>query len=153
LLIAAAGSAQPADHRTYFTFSGPVELPGVALAPGKCLFRIANPESSGNVVQVLSADGTKSYAMFFALPVLRTQPSPDPSVQFMETPTGTPLAIRAWWDAGAVLGREFLYPKSRRAASPRRRIGDDSTTGVRRPVPFGGVRRPEPPRPADLAAL
>ena len=49
--------------------------------------------------------------MFFALPVLRTQPSPDPSVQFMETPTGTPPAIRAWWDPGAVLGREFLYPK------------------------------------------
>jgi hypothetical protein len=111
LLIAAAGSAQPVDHRTYFTFSGPVELPGVALAPGKYLFRIANPESSGNVVQVLSADGTKSYATFFALPVLRTQPSPDPSVQFMETPTGTPPAIRAWWDPDAVLGREFLYPK------------------------------------------
>src|ERR1700730_14006681 len=66
LLIAAASSAQPVDHRTYFTFSGPVDLPVVALAPGKYLFRIANPESSGNVVQVLSADGTKSYAMFFA---------------------------------------------------------------------------------------
>jgi plastocyanin len=27
-------SAQTADERTFFTFSGPVELPGIALAPG-----------------------------------------------------------------------------------------------------------------------
>ena len=57
-LVAALGwitvailSAQPADKRTFFTFSGPVEVPGVALPPGKYIFRIVDPDSGGKVVQ------------------------------------------------------------------------------------------------------
>jgi hypothetical protein len=110
-VVAIIGFSQPVDHRTYFTFSAPIDLPGVALPPGKYLFRIANPESSARVGQVLSADGTRPYAMFFTLPVTRGEPSPEPAVQFMETSAGVPPAIRAWWDPGERLGREFVYPK------------------------------------------
>ena len=49
--------AQTIDNRTFFTFSGPVTLPGVTLPAGKYLFR--NPDTLGGrrVVQVLSEDG------------------------------------------------------------------------------------------------
>lgn len=64
-LLAAPVSAQPPDKRTLFTFSGPVTLPGVTLPAGQYLFRLADPNSSSKVVQVLNADGTKPYGLFF----------------------------------------------------------------------------------------
>jgi hypothetical protein len=99
------------DKRTFFAFGAPVEVPGVVLPPGKYLFRIADPDSGGKVVQVLSADGTKPYALFFAVPAERPTPASEPEVRFMETPEGTPPAIKTWWYAGERTGREFIYPK------------------------------------------
>jgi hypothetical protein len=104
-------SAQPLDKRTYFTFSAPVEVPGVALPPGKYMFRIVDPNSGGRVVQVVSADGTKAYAMFFTIPALRQTPADKPEIRFMETPEGVPPAIKTWWYPGETIGREFIYPK------------------------------------------
>jgi hypothetical protein len=104
-------SAQPADKRTYFTFNVPVEVPGVALPAGKYLFRVANPDSSGNIVQVLNAEGNKALAMFFTLPAERVTPPPMPEVRFMEAPAGAPPPVKTWWHQGETLGREFVYPK------------------------------------------
>ena len=110
-LMAAPASAQPADNRTTFTFSGPVAMPGITLPAGQYLFRLANPDTSRNVVQVLSADGTKPFGLFFALPAERFEPTSTPEVRFMETPAGTPAAIRTWWYPGQRTGYEFIYPK------------------------------------------
>jgi hypothetical protein len=110
-LTVATVSAQPADKRTFFTFSAPVEVPGVALPPGKYIFRIVDPNSGGKVVQVLSADGTKPYAMFFSIPAERLTPASEPEIRFMETPAGVPPAIKTWWYPGETIGREFIYPK------------------------------------------
>lgn len=104
-------SAQPSDKRTFFTFNTPVEVPGVALPPGKYIFRIVDPTSGGKVVQVLSADGTKPYAMFFTIPAERLTPPDEPEIRFMETPEGVPPAIKTWWHPGETIGREFIYPK------------------------------------------
>jgi hypothetical protein len=108
-VTASPAAAQLSDKRTFFTFSGPVEVPGVALPPGKYLFRVVDP--GGRVVQVLSADGKTPYGMFFSLPAERLTPAPGPEVRFMETPRGTPPAIRTWWYPGETIGREFIYPK------------------------------------------
>lgn len=104
-------SAQLADRRTLFTFSGPVAVPGVTLPAGQYLFRLADPDSSRRVVQVLSADGTRPYSMFFAIPAERVEASAQPEVRFMETPKGTPSAIQTWWYPGERTGFEFIYPK------------------------------------------
>jgi hypothetical protein len=104
-------SAQPVDKRTFFTFSAPVAVPGVTLPPGKYIFRIVDPTSGGKVVQVVSADGTKPYAMFFAIPAERLTPAEQPEIRFMETPEGVPPAIKTWWSPGETIGREFIYPK------------------------------------------
>jgi hypothetical protein len=108
---AAPASAQPFDERVFFTFSGPFELPGVALAPGKYIFRLADPSITYNVVQVLSGDGLTSYGIFFTLPAVRPDPAPQPEIRFMETPAGTPPAVRAYWTQGVTTGHEFIYPK------------------------------------------
>ena len=104
--------AQTEDQRTYFTFAQPVQLPGgKTLPPGKYIFRLADPTTSRKVVQVLSGDGKMVYGTFLTLPSRRVDAAPDPEVRFMETPAGTPLAVRTWWNGDETLGRELVYPK------------------------------------------
>jgi len=110
-LMAAPAAAQPLDKRTLFTFSGPITLPGVTLPAGQYLFRLADPNSSSKVVQVLNADGTKAYGLFFTLSAERFEPAPTPEIRFMETASGTPAAVRTWWYPGERTGFEFIYPK------------------------------------------
>ena len=110
-LMAAPATAQPLDKRTVFTFSGPITLPGVTLPAGQYLFRLADPDSRSKVVQVLNADGTQPYGLFFTLLAERFEPASMPEVRFMETASGTPAAIKTWWYPGERTGYEFIYPK------------------------------------------
>lgn len=125
LLAPGVASAQPADKRTYFTFSGAVEMPGVALPPGQYEFRIANPDTSRNVIQVLSRDGQKNFGLFTTHNTERTTASDDAEIRFMEAGPGTPPAIRTWWYAGERTGYEFVYPRQQ-----ARRIAQRSRQSV-----------------------
>src|SRR4029453_16009840 len=118
-------TAQPLDKRTLFTFSGPVSMPGVTLPSGQYLFRLANPESGRNVVQVLNAEGTKLYGMFFAMRAERFEPASTPEVRFMETAAGMTAAIKTWWYPGERSGYEFVYPKEQ-----ARRLAQGATQPV-----------------------
>jgi LPXTG-motif cell wall-anchored protein len=125
LLAPGVAFAQPADKRTYFTFSGAVEMPGVALPAGQYEFRLANPDSSRNVIQVSSRDGKKSYGLFTTHPAERQTASEDAEVRFMEAGAGSPPAIRTWWYPGERTGYEFVYPKQQ-----ARRIAQRSRQAV-----------------------
>jgi hypothetical protein len=109
--IATGVSAQTADKRTIFTFSAPVALPGVTLPAGKYLFRLADPTTSGKVMQVLSEDGRMPYGLFFTIAAERPQPASTPEVRFIETAAGMPAAIKTWWYPGERRGFELVYPK------------------------------------------
>ena len=108
-LISVPAVAQPLDKRVTFNFSGPVTLPGVTLPPGSYLFRVPTPNR--NIVQVLSADGTKIYGTFFAIGAHREVRPEQPEVRFMETRSSMPHAIRTWWYPADSTGFEFIYPK------------------------------------------
>ena len=103
--------AQTIDNRTYFTFSGPVTLPGVTLPAGKYLFRNPDTLTGRRVVQVLSEDGRQAFAQLLTIPVQRFDAPKEPEIRFMETAEGTPAAIKAWWYPGSTIGWEFIYPK------------------------------------------
>jgi LPXTG-motif cell wall-anchored protein len=103
--------AQTADERVFFTFSAPVELPGVGLPAGRYLFRLPDATNAHDVVQVLSADGKTVYGMFLTIPDERVDPTGRPEVRFMETRAGDPLPIRGYWMGDQLTGREFVYPK------------------------------------------
>jgi len=103
--------AQTADYQTYFTFSGPVTLPGVTLPAGKYLFRLADPSTSRKVINVLTADGKKSVAMLTSIPNRLNKAPKDPEVRFMETSGNTPPPIKTWWYPGNSTGYEFIYPR------------------------------------------
>ena len=115
VLAPPAASAQgvPEDKRVFFTFNGSVAVPGVTLPAGKYLFRLPTTIASGerHVMQVLSADGKNSYAMFFGISANRTDYPAKPEVRFMETAAGMPPAVKTWWYPGDKAGYEFIYPK------------------------------------------
>ena|SRR5215204_1749701 len=118
LFMPATAAARPVDSRTYFTFSSPVELPGVMLHEGEYLFRIIDTTGSRRIVQVLSADGSQVYGMFHTIPAQRLdEPSEEAAVRFWEAPSALPPAIKTWWYPGDSQGREFLYPEERHPES------------------------------------
>jgi len=104
--------AQTSDYRTYFTFSTPVTLPGVTLPAGRYLFRLADPNSSRKVINVLSADGKTSLAMLHTIPNQLMKAPNDPEIRFMETSGNMPPPIKTWWYPGKAIGYEFIYPRA-----------------------------------------
>jgi hypothetical protein len=99
------------DKLAYLTFNAPVQIPGATLSAGTYRFHLTNPNTSRNVLQVLSNDGAIVYAMFHTIPDLRTSLTEDPVVTFRETPAGVPPAVRTLFYGGEYGGYEFVYPK------------------------------------------
>jgi hypothetical protein len=110
-VLASSAFAQTIDKKVYFTFSGPVEIPGATLPAGKYLFHLADPDSGRQVLQVQSADGKRVYGMFFSMPVQRPTAPDEAEVRFMETASGSPAVISTLWYAGERTGRELIYPR------------------------------------------
>src|SRR5688572_19602661 len=111
LSITGRAEAQPADYRTYFTFSAPVTLPGMTLPAGKYIFRLADPDSSRKVINVMSGDGKRSLAMLHTIPNQAMKAPKDAEIRFMETSAKVPPPVKTWWYAGKAIGYEFIYPR------------------------------------------
>ena len=99
------------DKLAYLTFTAPVQIPGATLSAGTYRFHLTNPETSRNVVQVLSKDGSIVYSMFHTIPDRRISLTEDPVVTFRETPAGVPPGVKSLFYGGEYRGYEFLYPK------------------------------------------
>ena len=112
MMAAVTAQGQTSDYRTLFTFSAPVMLPGLTLPAGTYVFRLADPNSSRKVINVLSADGKRSLAMLHTIPNRLLKAPQDPEVAFMEAAAGGPLPIKTWWYPGKAIGYEFIYPRS-----------------------------------------
>ena len=111
-LWASTAQAQPADKRTFFTFSAPIALPGATLPAGRYIFRIVDTTSSRKVIQVLSDDGKKPFVMANTIPDQRRDAPKDATVAFYETSRGTPAALKTWWYPGETTGYQFIYPRA-----------------------------------------
>jgi len=111
-----AACLTPAAHAdewtklTYFTFSGPVEMPGIVLPAGTYKFELADPDSSRRVVRVSDKEGDKIHVIFLSISDQKMEPSDKPLVMFMEAAAGAPEAVKAWFYPGETQGYEFVYP-------------------------------------------
>lgn len=110
--IGAAAQAQPADYKTYFTFSGPVTLPGVTLPAGKYIFRLADAQTGRKIVSIQSEDGKRQLAMLHTIPNQAAKAPNDPEIRFMETSSNVPPPVKTWWYPGKSIGYEFIYPRA-----------------------------------------
>ena len=93
----APAAGETVDKLANLTFSGPVQVPGAILNAGTYRFRMANPETSRNIVQVMNHDGSFVYAMFYTVPDMRTETTDNPVVTYKRNaggcPEGDPIAV------------------------------------------------------------
>ncbi len=107
------------NRKTVFTFSGPVEIPGVhlkgwgVLPAGTYVFKILDSQSDRHIVQIFSADEKTVYATILAIPNYRLKATGKTVITFRERPAGEPEALRAWFYPGRNYGEEFVYPKEK----------------------------------------
>jgi hypothetical protein len=105
-------TADEADQKTIFTFSGPVEIPGQVLEAGTYVFKLADSDSDRDLVQVFNKEQTHLYGTFLTIPDEHLRISGKTILTFDEAPAGSPEAVRAWFYPGDEFGHEFVYPKT-----------------------------------------
>ena len=117
LTVAINVSAQDSNinQRTFLTFSGPVQMPGVTLPAGKYVFRLADT-SLHNVMQVFDGKEKDIIGQWFFIPRNRTTEEMSaangkPVVTFMEAPEGVTPAVKYYFYPTDLTGKEFIYPK------------------------------------------
>ena len=116
LVIALVGAfssttmAQDTRDRTFLTFSGAVEMPGVTLPAGTYVFKLADTPSR-NVVEVWDREEKNMVGHWLFVQADRPQVSQDTVVMFKETAAGQTPAIHYWYYPGERIGKEFVYPK------------------------------------------
>src|ERR1044071_1137437 len=93
-LAAPVSRADTWDKRTYFTFSGPVQVPGVTLPAGTYTFKLADLNGNRHVVQIFDKAEKKIYTTILAIPDQRMTPTDKPVVLFSERPAGSPHAVK-----------------------------------------------------------
>lgn len=130
--MASGANAITHDKRTYFTFNQPVALPGMTLPAGTYMFRLANPDTSRNVLEVSNAKGTESFALLNTVQATRPDAPKDSEIRFIETAAGAPPAVGTWWYMGERTGYELIYTKEQLAAinaksQPAPEVGITST--------------------------
>lgn len=96
----------PNDH--FLTFSGPIHIPEVTLPAGTYIFSL----QSSSIVQVMSADRSEVYAMFFTAPAQREEIADEVEMTFVPTGDYAPQRIAKWFLPYKTAGYEFLYPPS-----------------------------------------
>lgn len=108
--LAPAAQADEFTKLTYFTFSAPVEVPGMVLPAGSYKFELADPDATRRVVRISDKEGGKIHGTFLSIPDQKLEPSDKPLVMFKETPAGAPETVKAWFYPGETTGYEFVYP-------------------------------------------
>lgn len=116
-LVVAAGSAKALGNSmdtSYLTFSRPVALPGVGLAPGTYRFERVNPMGNAHVIRVSDRANRRTYFMGLTLAVSRPSGMPENhQIVFRESVARAPAPIEAWYPAGRSTGEQFIYPHGR----------------------------------------
>ena len=92
------------------TFSAPVALPGVVLAPGTYAFESGPLGTNPAIVRVTSADHRRLLYQGFTISVRRPMTMERSEVlQLGEAPKGSPQPIAAWYPIGNNTGHRFIY--------------------------------------------
>jgi hypothetical protein len=115
-LLAPGARADEWNKKTFLTFSGPVQVPGVTLPAGTYTFKLADLNGNRHVVQIFDKAEKKIFTTLMAIPNQRLEPSDKPVVLFSEMPAGSPQAVKVWYYPGETIGNEFVYPKKQAMA-------------------------------------
>jgi hypothetical protein len=100
-----AGTVSGSTSDNLLSFSAPVEVPGVGLAPGEYIFRMVTP----SVMQVMNEDRSMIYATFFVIPALRADATRDYAVKLEKIRDDTPARVTTLFPSKESRGFELIY--------------------------------------------
>jgi hypothetical protein len=110
LATSSMGAITHPRRTTHFTFRAAVALPGVTLPAGSYAFEVLNPDSSADLVRVMSRDRSRTYSLQLTRFVHRARSGNLKSmITLGEASSGAPQPIKTWFPDGETTGREFLY--------------------------------------------
>ena len=111
LAASAATLSATMTRTTYFTFSGPVRLPGIVLPAGTYAFDRPLPFDP-MVVRVMDRSHSKLYLIAITRGThRRADGNLKTAVTLGEAPKGQVQPINAWFPEGLTLGNEFIYSR------------------------------------------
>lgn len=99
------------NKKTILTVNETVLVPGATLTPGKYVMKLVDSLSNRHIVQITNERGDKVLTTILAIPNYRLEPTGKTQFAYWETPSGNPIALRAWFYPGDNFGQEFAYPK------------------------------------------
>lgn len=97
------------DKAIQFSVSGPVEVPGLVLEPGR--YQINLMGDGSDVAEIWSADGSEFYGFFDTEPATRTHMPTEARIVLEGSGKKAPKRIEEWFYPGDDQGNKFLYPK------------------------------------------
>jgi Protein of unknown function (DUF2911) len=104
-----AAHADESNQATTVTFNQPVQIPGQLLPAGTYVFRLANNDSSHNVVQIFNSDRTHVLATLDTIATDRQEPTGHTVITLAEQGAGKPDVLLKWFYPGNLTGNEFRY--------------------------------------------
>ena len=110
ILCRIAGAADNAADSFRMHTSEPLYVENTLLKPGTYLLKRMDSPSDKDIVLIRDERTHRQIATILAIPSYREFASMKNVVDFWETPSGTPKAIRAWFSPGRNYGQEFPFP-------------------------------------------
>jgi hypothetical protein len=105
--------ADELNQQTIATFSAPFEIPGKVLPAGQYIFKLAMPNTSLNIVQIVDAKTNHVEATLLTVPDQRFDLTDKTIMMFAERSGNSPEALKEWFYPGRQTGDEFVYPHDR----------------------------------------
>ncbi len=103
-------SADDSDKSFTIRTNEPLFVGNTFLSPGTYEWKLVTPLSDRHVIQISNQRTHTLEATIIGLPKYRADPAEKNELQFWETPSGVPSAVRAWFYPGDNYGQEFPYP-------------------------------------------
>jgi hypothetical protein len=108
--VLAAAPVSANLHKTYFTFSAPVRLPGVVLPPGTYVFERPSSMLDRTIVQVTDRTTSKLYFLALTRVVERAERGDlNSTITLGEAVQGAPRPVSVWFPQGETRGHQFIY--------------------------------------------
>jgi hypothetical protein len=108
--------ADSSDLKTTFTFTSPVEVPGVGqhlLPAGTYVFKLLDSPIDRHIVQIFNKDETQVLTTILTVTNHRANATGKSILTFSERPAGEPEALKAWFYSGEHYGEQFVYERQR----------------------------------------
>jgi hypothetical protein len=110
VLFAGKARGDELNQSIRVTFSHAVQIPGRVLPAGSYWFLLPDA-TDRNIVEILSADRSKSYGFLQIVDRERSQASSHIAFTLAERSGTEPATVIAWFYPGRTTGHEFLYPR------------------------------------------